>query len=396
MSAGTEGKTLTVLGVAEHRDPAFQTWSDMGLLIHVGVAHDAHDTSWHQLAESVIRLDLASTPSILEAIPQSDGVTTLSEFAVEIAATVAEVRSLPGPTSRAASTVRNKHLLRQVLKENGLDDDFISAEIRSESDLDTFFDVQGERAYVLKPTDSSGSAGVVRVSTLSDAKKNYRVATQWSFNGTLVIEEYIAGPEYSYEGWVQDSNPTLVAVVRKETTEDFVEIGHFTPHAPDRDAWILVQSALRALGVENGVFHAELKLSPEGPRLIEIGLRPAGGMITTLVRLTTNIDLYAVQALIALGNPVPQPTANGSHAAICHVVGRPQKMASQASVVEITQIPGVIDVGQECSSDTLRDSLIGNDARAGYVITHQLDATAEIQAKHAVNILAAAMGIDRH
>jgi biotin carboxylase len=59
--------------------------------------------------------------------------------------------------------------------------------------------------------------------------------------------------------------------------------------------------ALKALGLDAGVAHTEIKLTPDGPRLVEVNPRPAGNRITELIRHVTGIDLAAACVAVALG-----------------------------------------------------------------------------------------------
>lgn len=58
-----------------------------------------------------------------------------------------------------------------------------------------------------------------------------------------------------------------------------------------------------------GITHAELRLTQQGPRMIELGLRCAGDLIPYLVDLATGVDLSVAGAKIACGEPpVLQPS----------------------------------------------------------------------------------------
>jgi hypothetical protein len=52
-------------------------------------------------------------------------------------------------------------------------------------------------------------------------------------------------------------------------------------------AWSYTQRVLDAVGVRNGCGHVEVMLTPDGPRLIEIGSRPAGGGHQLITEIAT-------------------------------------------------------------------------------------------------------------
>jgi hypothetical protein len=88
----------------------------------------------------------------------------------------------------------------------------------------------------------------------------------------------------------------------------FREMGHFWPAplaAPVRQAVLdLAARAVEALGVRTGITHTEVKLTPAGPRLIEVNGR-LGGFQDSLGRLAGGLDPVALAARLALGGPAP-------------------------------------------------------------------------------------------
>ncbi|KJY28491.1 hypothetical protein VR44_25215, partial [Streptomyces katrae] len=92
--------------------------------------------------------------------------------------------------------------------------------------------------------------------------------------------------------------------------EPFRETGMFQPAALSeplaRQVLALTGAALRALGVTDGVTHTEIKLTPDGPRLIEVNGR-MGGYVGALLRRSTRFDLLRAALRAALGLPLEVP-----------------------------------------------------------------------------------------
>ncbi len=63
-------------------------------------------------------------------------------------------------------------------------------------------------------------------------------------------------------------------------------------------------SAALALGVRWGALHTEIKLTPEGPRVIEVNGRIAGGGIDSIFTKTRGYSLTGLAVEVALGRPV--------------------------------------------------------------------------------------------
>jgi hypothetical protein len=69
----------------------------------------------------------------------------------------------------------------------------------------------------------------------------------------------------------------------------------------------VAEGAARALGVRHGIVHTEIKLTPAGPRVVEVNGR-AGGPVPDLLRRAAGFDLVRTGLRLALGiPPAPAP-----------------------------------------------------------------------------------------
>lgn len=162
---------------------------------------------------------------------------------------------------------------------------------------------------IVKPTDNAGSRGVVLVRSACELETAYLYSRQQSRGGQVIIEEYMTGPEVSVEIMVVDGEPHILAVTDKLTTGApyFVEMGHSQPSqlpAADIDRIEdLARRAVISVGICCGPAHVEIKLTPEGPKMVELGARMGGDCITThLVPLSTGIDMIKATIDMALGH----------------------------------------------------------------------------------------------
>ena len=161
---------------------------------------------------------------------------------------------------------------------------------------------------VVKPTDNSGSRGVMLVNRETELEDALQYASQNGRSGSVIIEEYLRGPEVSVEIMVTGGRPHVLQVTDKLTTgaPHFVEMGHSQPSRLSEDAQDAIRDlacrAAIAVGIEDGPAHAEIILTEEGPKMVEIGARMGGDCITThLVPLSTGIDMVEGTIRVALG-----------------------------------------------------------------------------------------------
>ncbi|MGI5484171.1 ATP-grasp domain-containing protein [Streptomyces lavendofoliae] len=302
---------LTLLGAA--RDLGLET---------VVFSHDAADRVVPAAArdeiDTFVVVDtndpdaLAEAAAVVHARTPLDGVVSGSEFYVDAAARLAHLLGLPGQPVETAEAVRDKTLMRAVLAKGGLRVPRY-AEVAGADDLDAAARAVGFPC-VLKPAAGSGSIQVSRVEDRAGLESAYRVlADHADFvfdqpeDGRALVEQYLVGPEFSVEGYVDRGRVAIVSVTRKLLGDEpyFVELGHVVRAdlAPDvREAIEEYTSAVvTCLGIALGPFHAELRLTDEGPVLIEVGARLAGDRIAELIHLATGVSLRHVMVASHVG-----------------------------------------------------------------------------------------------
>ncbi|MFZ2058776.1 MAG: hypothetical protein WAV54_15335, partial [Acidimicrobiales bacterium] len=89
--------------------------------------------------------------------------------------------------------------------------------------------------------------------------------------------------------------------------EPFRETGFFIPaelpHAQLAAVLEVATAALRALGVRTGDFHTEIKLTPDGPRVLEVNGRLGGG-VPEMLSQASGVSLFDLSMSVALGERV--------------------------------------------------------------------------------------------
>ncbi|WP_458682627.1 ATP-grasp domain-containing protein [Prescottella equi] len=256
----------------------------------------------------------------IHAATPIDGVLTSCDYYLGSAARIAAELGLSGPVPEAVETACNKALARAALDRAGLpgprhatvaDDDPIG--------LRTAIDAVGF-PLVVKPTDLCAGMFVRRADAWETARAAVADLRDFTTNArgqrrepVALLEEFVDGPEFSVESWIQDGEIHTVGVTDKSLggTSGFVETGHMFPAAVnDQDRTRLIaaaESAIRAVGLDHGVVHTELRLTDSGPRIIEINPRPAGNQITELIRHVAGINLPRVAVELALGRAPSLP-----------------------------------------------------------------------------------------
>ena len=204
---------------------------------------------------------------------------------------------------------------------------------------------------IVKPRDNSGSRGVKLCRNEEELKASIDEALENSKLDTVLVEEFIEGPEYSIEGLHYDGKSEVIQFTEKKTTEFpyNVELGHKQPANltdEQKDSIREIVSKIgEAMNFVNCPSHTELKINKRGIFVIETSPRLGGDYITsTLTPLSTGINLEDQLLHIALGEPVDTKTgrvekASGVHF-FCLPEGRVAKIDTKA-LEEASNWPGI-------------------------------------------------------
>lgn len=307
-------KKIMILGASILQLPAIRKAKEMGLQV-ITVDMDENAIGFKEegiICEVISTID---SEKILEAAKKHniDGIMTLaSDMPMRSVAIVAKEMGLVGITEQTALNATNKAEMRQCLKESGVPiPQFFRVSSKEEYEEAIDYFKTSKLKCIVKPADNSGSRGVDLLSDLSDEElisRAYEYSKSYSRGGDIVVEEYMEGLEVSVETLSVDGECHIIQITDKLTTGApyFVEMGHSEPSAQPEDIKVRISevasAAVKAIGIENGPSHTEIKVTKDGPKIVELGARLGGDNITThLVPLSTGVDMVECCIKIALG-----------------------------------------------------------------------------------------------
>ncbi len=288
-------------------------------------------------------------------------IVPLGDRALRTAARAAQALGLPHHSPAAAEACRNKFVARQRLQAAGLRvPPFLRFSLR-----------QDPRARlqevpfpcVLKPLSLSASQGVIR----ADSPEEFLAAfariqrllqepgmqvlreetSEW-----LLVEGFIPGQEVVLEGLFDRGQLRVLALFDKPDPLDgpyFEETILVTPSrlpGPTQGEIIrTVKHAARALGLCHGPLHAELRLPPEGPRVLEVAARSIGGLCSRALRFRAGLSLPELILRHAWGLPI-DPVVREDAAAGVMMIPIPRAGVFQGveGVEEARRVPGIEDI----------------------------------------------------
>jgi biotin carboxylase len=239
------------------------------------------------------------------------GVYCFDEGLVWSAARVSEALGLPGNPPAAIAACRDKNATRVALEAAGVPQP-LSIGVHN---LDEALAAAGKIGYpvVLKPRGLAGGAGVKLAGDAGEVSTAYAAATAVSyprvpvFDMSVLVEEYVDGPEISIDAVFFDGECVPLTLARKQVgfAPFFEETGHLVdasdPLLSDPELLDALRRSHAALGFHTGVTHTEFRLGRHGPRLVEVNARLGGDMIPFLGHLASGVDLAMAAADVAAG-----------------------------------------------------------------------------------------------
>lgn len=238
--------------------------------------------------------DLGKT---LDALAAHEPVAVVAggEYAVAFTDVLSEALGVPSNGTALSAARRDKFAMGEAVTAAGLDGagQLLTAD---EAELAAWHRGTGGR-IVVKPNRSAGGDGVFFCDTPEQSTEALRAITgrQNVFsedNDAVLAQEYLVGSEYmvntvSLDGLHQVCDIWKSSRFAVNGVPDLLGACQVVPRrAPGHDELVAYAFAvLDAVGIRHGAAHVEVKLTPRGPRLIEVGARLSGGDLPHLARL---------------------------------------------------------------------------------------------------------------
>ena len=256
-----------------------------------------------------------------------------ADWPVGLAARIAERMGLPHPIGGATAVLATtKTRQRERLAAAGVP----QPRVFSADDPDLPF------PCVVKAPDRQGQRGLTLVRDPAGLPAAVEAAVAESRGGSALVEELVDGPELTVNAVSVDGRFLPLTVTDRLTAEPpafGVALAHAWPSVHPTDAVVAAaRGAAEALGVRTGPTYTQIRLGPDGPRVVELAARLGGGHDAELCRAALGVDLNALAVSFALGEP---PAASGSEPQALPCVGGACVLFLVAPEGELVAVEGV-------------------------------------------------------
>ena len=321
-------RVLLLMGARTYRAKAFMT-AARRLGVDVVVGSDERGPLSRRTNGAQIGLDLGrparSAAKIVQLAEERpfDAIVNVDDATTVVAAQAATRLGLVSNTVDAARITRDKYLGRRALRQAGL-----PCPAFRRIAVDANVETEARRApypCVLKPVAQSASRGVIRANDPAEFVIAFqRIAQMLADDGQgqrqIVVESFIPGPEVALEGLLDRGTLRVLALFDKPDPLDgpfFEETIYVTPSRhPEATQQAIVETVERAsaaFGLRHGPIHAELRLSPAGPVILEVAARSIGGLCSNALRF--GVDMSLEELILRHATDLEVPTYDREQAA---------------------------------------------------------------------------------
>lgn len=391
-------KRLLVLAAGLLQIPVIKKGRELGY--YVIAADGDKNAVGLKYADKAICANITNPQVMLEIAraEKIDGVIhPCSEVSMSVMGRINDSLDLCGVSEDAARRATNKHMMREAFESYGAPSPISFCTDSSEKAWE-IFQSRLQSEAILKPSRNSGSRGIHKISrdiTETEFKEMFDHSLSESRDKSVMIEQFIDGPEFSVEIIVWQGNINILTVTDKKTTgaPHFVELGHSQPSQfSEAEVKAIVDAArdgVRALAVDNCACHAEIKLQkgktfPEA-YIMEIGARLGGDFISTvLTESSTGIDMVGAAIKCALGE-TPDLTPSHEPRGVCiRYFCPPTGTLVSIENKDVLENPAVQDYELYVSSGDRIGEVTSSLSRSGHVIVNAPSAQEAVEKADAI------------
>ncbi|MFQ5674447.1 MAG: ATP-grasp domain-containing protein [bacterium] len=383
-------KTLWILSGGIEAVPGIQRAREMGLFVVVSDGDPG--APGLQLADHAViastydvEANLAAARQFQRCVRPIDGVMSVAADVPLTMAFLAAEFDLPGISIETARLSADKLAMKERFARSGIPIPWFRA-VESVQDVRR---IVSERGYplVIKPVDSRGARGVLRLTPEIDLNWAFAHSLSFSRTSRVMIEEYLPGPQVSTESVLLDG----VGFTPGLSDRNYEYLERFAPYMIENGGQLpselprkdqetlasLAEKAALAMGIRNGTAKGDLVLTADGPKVIEMAARLSGGWFSTVqIPLATGVDLLGAAIRLALGEPVEAGDLRPEHqrgVAIRYFFPAPGRVTAIREVERFLQQPWVHRLQFFVGEGDFVEPTTNHTRRAGFVITSGVD-----------------------
>lgn len=291
-----------------------------------------------------------------------DGVTSYSDADLHRQAWLAAALELPSPSVRAVALLTDKLLQREALEAAGLPGPKF-CEVREPADRSEVERICRTLSFpmMLKPRDGSASRSICSV---ADADELGRLLKEVERPLRMILEERMEDlPTTGAKDTDRLSIVSIESIVSQDVVSHLGINGLFAIAPPFRlsggffpadvapadiaEMFDMATACIKVLGSGFGCYRTEIKLTPQGHKILEVNGRPSG-FAPAVVKLAAGVPLLQLSMRLALGEHVVVEGPVACERIAYRYYDEPpmsaEKVVAITGLDELRKLPGVVGV----------------------------------------------------
>lgn len=349
-------KRLLLIGAGHEQLAALRAAQQLGLFV-IALDGNPHAPGLSQADEGIC-VDIRDVEAVTKIGKDAtvDGVFSHAVDLPFVVAIVAQHLRVPGLDPDIALRASNKHLRYQCFQNRSVPcpQFFLVASVEAAL-------AQAEMLgypLVMKPLDCAGARGIRKVSGPNEVEEGFNLALSFSQEPSVLIEEFLEGPEISTESVIIDGQIITTGFADRNYSKKemfapyFIEDGHTIPTdlSADEQAGVIqvIEQAIQALDITWGVAKGDIILTTSGPKIFEMTPRTSGGRFCAdMVPLATGVDILPFLIAMSVGE---SPSIEDLHpkiqrgAAQRFLFPEPGEIVDVNGMADSRDLPGIYDV----------------------------------------------------
>lgn len=294
------------------------------------------DNPAHKYADEYFNVSTVDKEAVLKLAKEKniDGIVSYaSDISAPTAAYVATALGLPTNPMDSVAILTDKQRFRKFLKMNYFN--VPRGDCFSDYDQALAFCKTMHFPIIVKPTDSSGSKGVHKITDISDFEKGWLDAQRYSRNKKIFVEEFIEknGYEIDADSFLINGEFAYFGVMDQHndlSCNPYVPIGLSAPSILSKERQKRAKRELlrlmKLLNMKMGAFNIEYIFDKnDNFYLLEVGPRNGGNLITDTIKLGCGVDLAKYTIMAAVGEPCETLCEKPFHTCVSSYIIHAQK-----------------------------------------------------------------------
>lgn len=310
-------KTLLIISGGIEAVPIIKQAKDMGF--RVVVSDGSPSAPGFEIADERIIASTYDHERTLELAIESNkknpihGVMAAAADVPYTVAYAAQGLNLAGIPVESARITTDKLALKELFLKSGIPVPWFS-NVSNEEHLKKLIK-ETEKNLVIKPVDSRGARGVIRLLKNIDPVWAYNESLKHSPSKRVMVEEWVEGRQISTESIVTEDGVATPGL----SDRNYQYLDRFAPYVIEDGGDLpaelteketqaiddIIKRVSKVLSVKRGTIKGDIVIGRNGPLIIEAALRLSGGYFAShTIPLSTGANMIEAAILLAMGEKI--------------------------------------------------------------------------------------------